>query len=304
MKSQTLVSVGVISYNAAETIIETLDSIYNQSYPLIELIISDDCSSDCTIELCKKWLESHSHRFKEIKVLSSEENRGIPANFNRLLDNISGDWVKIIAADDILLPLCLEDCMAFISDNKSIYWMVGKAKRYVNFFKEDCIIKEDTIYTESRLKVLNGSLQEQQKAILNYTFIEAPALFIKTELFHKIGKYNEEYKFIEDWPMNKKILEAGFKCYFLNKHIVGYRQSLSSVFNNNLKLFNLNFIKSVYKFKVNELFEHHDTRYRVRETLYYKLCVLMDKLKLNKNSKVCRYIWAIANKVLALIFGK
>ena len=301
MKNQILVSVGVISYNSANTIIETLDSIYNQSYPFIELLVSDDCSDDSTVELCNEWIETHSKRFKKVNVLTAEVNKGIPANCNRILDNISGEWIKMIAADDILLPSCIEDCMDFIAGNDSIYWMAGRTKRYVNFFKEDCIIKEDTIYTESRLKVLNGSLQEQRIAILNYSFVEAPALFIRTELFNKVGKYNEEYMFIEDWPMNKKMLDSGFKCFFLNKHIVGYRQSSANVCNNNSKLFNLNFVKSVYKFKSNELFVHHSSRYRIKEILFFKFCVFMDSYKLNNNSTLSRYIWAFVNKVISFI---
>lgn len=296
MENHRLVSVGVISYNSAKTVIETLDSVYNQSYPCIELIISDDNSNDCTIELCRKWLETHSQRFKRVEVLTAGENKGIPANCNKLIDCVTGHWVKLIAADDIMLSTCIEDCMSFVSNNNSIYWMVGRTKRYDNYFREDCLIK-DTIYTNARLNILNGSLQEQQRAILDYSFIEAPALFIRTELFYKVGKYNEEYMFIEDWPMNKKMLEAGYKCYFLDKHIVGYRSSSASISNNNLRLFNLDFEKSLYKFKANELFKHHSTRYRIKETLYYKLCVFMDRYKLNNSSIISRYIWAIANKL-------
>lgn len=51
-----LVSIQVVTYNAAKTILETLESIKAQTYPPIELIISDDCSRDNTVEICREWV--------------------------------------------------------------------------------------------------------------------------------------------------------------------------------------------------------------------------------------------------------
>lgn len=51
-----LVSVIVMSYCSADTIVETLDSIKNQTYPRIELIITDDCSPDRTIQVVQDWI--------------------------------------------------------------------------------------------------------------------------------------------------------------------------------------------------------------------------------------------------------
>lgn len=51
-----LVSVIVITYNSAKYVLETLESIRVQSYQNIELIISDDCSKDNTIDICRNWI--------------------------------------------------------------------------------------------------------------------------------------------------------------------------------------------------------------------------------------------------------
>ena len=58
-----LVSVCVITYNSEITVLETLDSIYAQTYPRLELIISDDCSSDQTVDICQKWLSKYKNSF-------------------------------------------------------------------------------------------------------------------------------------------------------------------------------------------------------------------------------------------------
>lgn len=68
-----LVSVSIITYNSSSTILETLDSIYSQSYQNIELIVSDDCSTDNTVEICKKWIDEHKDRFVRVELLTVEK---------------------------------------------------------------------------------------------------------------------------------------------------------------------------------------------------------------------------------------
>jgi len=55
-----LVSIVIATYNSSLTIIEALESVRKQSYKNIEIVITDDCSQDNTIEICRKWLNKHS----------------------------------------------------------------------------------------------------------------------------------------------------------------------------------------------------------------------------------------------------
>ena len=66
---QYLVSINVSTYNSSRYIIETLDSIKNQSYREKELIITDDSSNDGTVKICKSWLEQNQTHFKNQKLL-------------------------------------------------------------------------------------------------------------------------------------------------------------------------------------------------------------------------------------------
>ena len=110
-----LVSVYVVTYNSAEYVIETLNSVYNQTYNNIELIITDDASTDNTIELCKRWLNNHQDRFSDVQLVTSTINTGISANCNRAVKVAKGYWLKGIAGDDILLPNCVKSADAVIS---------------------------------------------------------------------------------------------------------------------------------------------------------------------------------------------
>ena len=80
---EKLVSVPVLTYNAESFIEETLESIFNQTYQTIELIISDDCSKDNTVQIVEKWCAQPRviARFTDIKIITVPKNTGIPAFF-------------------------------------------------------------------------------------------------------------------------------------------------------------------------------------------------------------------------------
>ena len=112
-----LVSVAVVTYNSSKTVIETLDSIFNQTYPNLELIVSDDRSTDNTVEICREWIDAHKERFVRTELLTVEKNTGVSANMNRGADACEGEWVKDIAGDDVLLPDCVETCVEYIQNH-------------------------------------------------------------------------------------------------------------------------------------------------------------------------------------------
>lgn len=285
MNKEPLVSICVITYNSSKFVLETLESAKGQSYRNIELIVSDDASTDNTVEICKNWIEENKSCFVNVRVIATNHNSGTSANCNRVIQNAAGEWIKCIAGDDVLLEDCVAKCVQFVSNNPSVKWLVGKSLKYVDTIDDDHLNINDAVYSKKRLSALRGSLEEQRKAIVNFNFIEAPNLFVKSEIIHEVGGYNEKYKLIEDWPLNLKLIYGGYKCFFLDDYIVGYRQSSSSVFNVKSKLFNIGYKESLYLFEKGELFKFHNLKYRINKTLQYYLCVMYQKLGLN-NSKI------------------
>ena len=78
-----LVSIIIVTYNSANFVLETLESTKKQSYPNIELIVTDDCSSDKTIEICKEWMEKNKTFFIGTSLLIAEKNTGISGRYDR-----------------------------------------------------------------------------------------------------------------------------------------------------------------------------------------------------------------------------
>ena len=123
---EPLVSVVVITFNSSSYVIDTLESIRNQSYCNIELILSVDGSYDDSIDKCEKWILKNKNRFVKTFIVASENNTGISYNCNRGLNAANGDWLKIIAGDDMLMPNCIEDYVNFINHNNEAKFIFSK----------------------------------------------------------------------------------------------------------------------------------------------------------------------------------
>jgi glycosyltransferase involved in cell wall biosynthesis len=95
------VSVIVPIYNQASFIRETVDSVLAQDHPNVELVLSDDGSTDGTSEILRDYAEREPDR---IKLVASERNTGIAGAFNRALDAHSGDFIAWLGGDDVMLP--------------------------------------------------------------------------------------------------------------------------------------------------------------------------------------------------------
>ncbi len=108
-----LVSVCIPAYNNAAYIKETIDSILNQTYPNIELVICDDKSKDNTVEVIE------SIKDDRIKLYKNEKNLGMSGNWNNCLSKCTGEFIKLICADDMLAKDCLEKEVQALIDNPS-----------------------------------------------------------------------------------------------------------------------------------------------------------------------------------------
>ncbi|KAA6320476.1 putative glycosyltransferase EpsE, partial [termite gut metagenome] len=104
MNEQPLVSIVVITYNSSKYVLETLESAKVQTYQNIELIVSDDCSTDDTVDVCQNWLDENKERFVRTELLIVLKNTGVSANCNRGYKVAKGEWIKGVAGDDMLFP--------------------------------------------------------------------------------------------------------------------------------------------------------------------------------------------------------
>lgn len=224
--STPLVSVVVISYNAADTVLETLNSIYDQTYPNLELILSDDCSADNTVALAQQWAQTHADRFANCIIHKNPKNLGVPENLNTGIRLSSGYYIKDLAADDILLPDCIslyvDTCQQNDWDNVCgqvrPFCIEASEKRPVSGYELDPAFFEKCA-------------ADQYPDMLVVNRIASPAFFCTRELINKTGYYDPRYKLMEDYPMYLKMSRSGVQLHLLDQQAVEYRISSTSISN-------------------------------------------------------------------------
>lgn len=224
MVNQDLVSVVVCSYNNEKFVLDCLNSIFDQSYENIELLISDDCSIDKTYDLIKEWCESHKNRFTRCYYKQNEINLGISKNHNSILKMTKGEYIKTIAADDMLLNNAISNEVSFLNthiecqivyanciiiDSKDHYPIVNVQNKevfYKSFPKSGFDLVEDLIHD---------------------CFIATPTVMYRGDTFIKYGYFREDLNF-EDWEYWIRLSKNGACVGYLDKLVVGYRIYIGS----------------------------------------------------------------------------
>jgi glycosyltransferase involved in cell wall biosynthesis len=98
--ARPIVSVVMATYNGAAFIREQIDSILNQTYPISELIIQDDCSTDSTPAICREY----EAKYPIVHFYENEHNLGFNDNFRTAAMRATGDFIAISDQDDVWFP--------------------------------------------------------------------------------------------------------------------------------------------------------------------------------------------------------
>lgn len=290
-----LVSIIVITYNSERYVVETLDSAKAQSYEAIELIISDDCSTDKTEEVCRQWLKENKSRFFRSVLISSEQNRGIPANCNRGVNAAQGDWLKLIAGDDILAKDCIKNNIDYAISNSDSSIISSSIQLFTeNTTKKNfgrIIIPEDYFFGSAI------SARQQYNILLRRNFVHGPSVMIKKSAILNVGGFDEKYKLFEDHPMFLKLTSANYKIYGLNKITVYYRRHNSSVLmQEGDKIFS-DFYLKIRAFEIDYLYPNITVTERIARNIEFLRLRLFDCLGLNKETCLNKYLFLISERV-------
>jgi glycosyltransferase involved in cell wall biosynthesis len=103
MNNKPLITFALVAYNQEKFIHEALLGAFTQTYKPLEIILSDDCSSDRTFEIMKELAGNYSGPHKVI-LNRNNSNMGIGAHINRMIELANGELIVAAAADDVSLP--------------------------------------------------------------------------------------------------------------------------------------------------------------------------------------------------------
>lgn len=268
LKNLPLVTIVAISYNQERYVIDALNSIKNQTYKNIQLIIADDASKDGTKDLIKNWI---AENWPNAIFLNHTHNKGIPKNLNSALPYIKGKYYQFLGCEDNLLPKKISLQVKLLEENPE-YGVV-----YTDMQRMDVNgkLEEKTQYTFKNTNVpISGWVYD---ALLERCFISTPSALMRTEVLFSIGGDNEKLE-VNDYDF---WIRASKKYQFLYNPAVTiqYRVLPTSV-SNKKGIF-------VYRNGFLMLYFNYDRRKKYRKIFNKKMrtgIVLLKDLKFRKTA--------------------
>jgi len=228
MKNRPLVSVLMPAYNSELYIAEAIQSILNQTYQNIELIIFDDGSSDKTRQVIQGFTDP-----RIIKVLS-DQNYGVVRARNEMIDRTTGKYIALMDADDIADPTRLEKQVSVLETGK--YDLCGSAQ---------WVLDEGT----GRIKKSKDRFSDADlRALLSvYCSLCNSAITGKAEIFKRF-KYDTSILTSEDYYLWVQMAAAGFRFLNLPERLITYRRYPAQTSSIHLEKFKLTTIEVQKKY--------------------------------------------------------
>lgn len=216
-----MVSIIIPCYNHEKYIESCLESLCEQTYKDIELIVCDDCSEDNSFELIKKWEPKLKERFSNVILERNTMNLGICKTLNKMIAQSKGEYIKDLASDDMLLPNAIADLLDAVDDS-DIY------------FSNVAVMPEETKYNNYDLKSYNLVYKTRPIDGYNLTgilcgqnYISAAGVMIPRKTFENYGLYDESYC-LEDFEYWLRVSVEG-KFKYIDSVTTLYRDNNNSL---------------------------------------------------------------------------
>lgn len=231
MEEQPLVTIIAICHNHKPYVVETLDSIRNQTYTNIQCIIINNLKDDGCREVIEAWLEKYQY---DALFIQNEQPLSITQNLNLGLKHTKGKYFQGISCDDILRPKKISHQVGIYMTLDQTYACVFGDMVFID--DDSCIIEEHNSFMEN-LKIRFPKCKSHNfdyTALFSSTNpIPAPTVLIRTEAITEIGGYDEDIE-IEDYSMNLELKKNNYKFFFDDQYLTVYYRilegSLSVVF--------------------------------------------------------------------------
>lgn len=219
MNNKPLVTIVTSCYNHEEFLKDYFQSIINQTYENIELILFDDESKDKSQTIIEEWLPILKKRFVRVVYIPRKKNVGVVVNCNKGLELVLGKYVCFFASDDIMLPKKVEENVCFLEEN-SKYGMV-----YSNVL----LLKKEKITRKPMFDKEMPSGDIFVDLLIKNNYIPALSVCIRKNVFNIVGNYDESLN-AEDYQMWIKISEK-YQVGYIHKPLAIYRLNPNSLCN-------------------------------------------------------------------------
>ncbi len=203
------ISVVIPAYNSEKYITETLNTVFAQTYKNFELIVSDDGSSDNTVEIVKDVFREFPD--KNTKLLINK-HQGPGATRNRGIEAASGKWVSFLDSDDKWFEQKLQRVVDFISSNSEI----------------NLVCHNEVWHTGNGEKMLDYSATYNKKispflSLYRQNCLSTSAVSVKREFLIKAGMFDESLPSAQDYDLWLRLsMLPDIKIGFINEPLGFY----------------------------------------------------------------------------------
>lgn len=227
------ISIIVLSYNHEDYICDCLESIkyqvmkYGSKEHKIEVIVTDDCSSDNTVEVVEKWKEKNETIFDNFIIIRNKENIGTCNNYENALAASSGKYIKLIGGDDLFPYNSMYKIFDYLRDYDIV---TGLPFEYIIDSDNNPV---DIQTLTHKYQCLNKQLEKKSfyELIERRCFLNAPATYIRREIAANSDVVNfvRSYVFTEDYPQWVKASEIkNIRYRILDEYTIIYRRTNKS----------------------------------------------------------------------------
>jgi GT2 family glycosyltransferase len=225
MAQNDFVSVTIVTYNSGRFIKRCLESVLSQRYPLKEVIVVDNASTDGTIDILEQFED-------RCQVYYNEENMGFAAAQNQAIKLSNGDWVLTLNPDVLLLPNFIQALVDAGQFDSRIGSVCGKLLTMTAHFEipEQPVVDSTGIYFNPMLRHLDRGSQEVDNGhYLQYEYVfgaTAAAALYRRAMIDEIsldGEFFDSDFFVyrEDADVAWRAQLMGWKCLYA-PHARGY----------------------------------------------------------------------------------
>lgn len=217
---QPLVSICIPTYNVEKTIAETLTSIIDQTYKNLEIIISDNTSTDNTLTILNKFNDPRINIYRTSKTIIAEKN------FSRCIELATGDYIAIFHADDLYNPDMVEKQVQAFHNNPSIGAVFTMAD-YIDIHSE--IIGEHKLPFELKGNQIHSFQDILTSVLRNGNFLMCPSAMVQSNVYKKLSIFDvERFGTSSDLDMWLRILKK-HPIAILDEKLMRYRISYMQV---------------------------------------------------------------------------
>lgn len=245
------ITVVIPSYNHAAYISEAIESVMNQTYKNVKLLVLDDGSPDNSVEVIEELQKRYNFHFLK------HSNMGLTKTLNKALDFIDTEYFCVLGSDDSLSPGYLEEQATVLIKHPNLSLLSGIPAK---------LNKKDTAPEQNVLNFYNF-----QDIFVNRNYsMCAPGMVYKRKDLLSVGGFSDVSR-IEDFYILSKMTDKGFTVAENRKALVNYREHENNTHKQAVFM--------VYEMKkIVDMFSHIDNYDKIKRTWY-----------LNLFCKLCRY---------------